>query len=368
MGRPIYIFAGGGTGGHLYPGLAVAEELNRLRPDARIVFACSHRPIDRHILDPLAYAVVPQPARPMPRGVLGWGRFAMGLAIADARARQMVRDLKPAAVLGLGSYAAVPVVRAAAKVGVPTAMLNPDAVPGKANRYLARFADVIFTQFVMTAESFPVSVRKGIRRVGCPLRSGLAGANRDEAVEYFSLRDDRKTLLVFGASQGASSINNAVTALAGELDELADTWQMLHFTGAGKVGQSAGPTRMHTVAREYCDRMDLAYAAADCALCRAGASTVAELAVTATPAILMPYPHHADKQQWLNAAGLVEAGGAMICEDTADAEANVENLRHSLIPLLGDLASVENMSRAAKVMARPEATREVTGWLAGAVR
>lgn len=363
MGDPIYIFAGGGTGGHLYPGLAVAEELQRLDRDARIVFACSDRPIDRRILDPLDYGVVPQAVKAMPRDPLGWGSFAHGWAKARKQAKAMVRDLKPKAVLGLGGFAAAPVVREAARARIRVGMLSTDAVVGKANRYLSRHVDAVFTQFVMTAESYGTWARSRIHRVGCPIRGDIISGERSESLRHFGLKDDRKTLLIYGGSLGAASINEAIIALSYELKGFADKWQLLWFCGPGKA-QEVDFGDMHAVVSEYCDRMDFAYAVADCVLCRSGASTVAELAITGTPSVLMPYPHHSDRQQWFNAAGLVEAGAAMTCEDTGKPEQNAENLRHTLLPLLRDLPGLASMAEATRVMARPDAGSEVANWLA----
>ena len=137
MSRNTYIFAGGGTGGHLYPGLAVADELRRVDEDAVVVFACSNRSIDRQILDSLDYPVVPQPVLPLPKSPLKFVSFLRAWKQSKALASTLLNDLKPHAVLGLGGFAAGPVVQEAAKKSVPTAMLNPDSIPGKANRFLA---------------------------------------------------------------------------------------------------------------------------------------------------------------------------------------------------------------------------------------
>jgi UDP-N-acetylglucosamine--N-acetylmuramyl-(pentapeptide) pyrophosphoryl-undecaprenol N-acetylglucosamine transferase len=362
-GSEIFIFAGGGTGGHLYPGLAVAEELLAIRPEARIVFACSHRAIDRRILDPLPHGVVPQPVKPLPRGLRGWWSFFRAWRASGALARDMVQDLRPAAVLGLGGFAAGPVVKEAARRGIRTALLNPDAVPGKANRYLARRVQAIFTQFPSTRECFPPGVRPKVHPVGCPIRAGFGKADREEAIRHFGLRADRKTLVIVGGSLGAASINGAIAALRGELDQLADQWQALHVTGPGTGDSGGGATGMSVRYLEYCDRMDLAYAAADLALGRAGAVTVAELAAMLTPAVLMPYPHHKDRQQQLNAAGLAQAGAAVICEDAKDPHANAARLAEVLIPMMRDAARLEAMRDAARAFARPGAARDVATWL-----
>ncbi len=366
MSGPVFFFAGGGTGGHLYPGLAVAGEVQRLRPDATIVFACSSRDIDRRILDPLDYAVVPQPVRPMPRGLRGWGSFLLAWRRSALLAADMVRDLRPQAVLGLGGYAAAPLVRRASAKGIRAGMLNPDAVPGIANRLLARHTDAIFAQFASTADAFPARCRGKVRHTGCPVRRELLGASRDEALKHFDLDGARRTLLVFGASLGAASINMAVAALAGEMERFADSWQVLHVTGQSKIDSVTAPgARLRVRTVDYCHRMDLAYAAADLALCRSGASTIAELTATGTPAVLMPYPHHRDRQQYLNAQQLVQAGAALVVDDRIEPAANVAQLRGTLLALMDDPARLAALHAAARAQPGQAAAGEIANWLCG---
>lgn len=385
MSNEIYIFAGGGTGGHLYPGLAVAEELAARRPGAKVVFACSERAIDRRILEGQPYPFVPQPVRAIPRRPWGWPGFLGAWVRSGRLARGLIRDLRPAAVLGLGGFAAAPVVFRARRAGVPVALLNPDAVPGRANRVLAGKADVIFTQFASTGEVFGPRLGKRVRCVGCPVRAGVTGGDRAEAMRHFGLRGDRRTLLVFGGSLLAEALGEAVEKLAGELAAHGGRWQVLHISGSGRAAEiertrfdkltaseAAAGVAVRTVG--YCERMDLAYAAADLALARAGAVTVAELAATGTPAVLMPYPHHADQHQRLNAGELVRAGAAVICEDRVDAAANAAALREVLLPLMGDAGRLDLMRRAAGKLAgrrfdkltASRAAGEVAAWLAGA--
>ena len=376
MARDIYIFSGGGTGGHLYTGLAVAAELTALRPEARVVFACSGRDIDRRILAPQRYALVAQPIRPLPPGPADVLPFVRAWRASGRLARDLIRDLKPSAVLGLGGFAAAQPVRHAARAGVRAALLNPDAVPGKANRYLARHAGVIFTQFESTRDSFTPRARRKVRCVGCPVRAGLPAGDRLEAARHFGIEPDRRTLLVLGGSLGAESLNRAFAVLAGEMSGLAETWQVIHITGAVKCASSArGPCRakipgprcgeLAICTREYCDRMDLAFAAADVVLCRAGASTVAEVTATGTPAVFMPYPWHGDRHQRLNAAELAAAGAAVVIDDAADAAANAAALAGKLLPILAAPSRLKLMADAAAALARPNAAREVAGWLAG---
>ena len=377
MHSNLFIFAGGGTGGHLYPGLAVAAELVKLRPDAKIVFACSNRAIDRRILDPLPYAIVPQPVRPIPSGFAGWVDFARAWAKSAAQARRMVADLKPQAVLGLGGFAAGPVVRAAAKAGIACGLLNPDAVPGKANKMLARYAAAIFTQFEETSRCFPAAARGKVQPMGCPIRTSLlTGCGTHvpeemrsvEARRILNLQPGLSTLLILGGSLGAASINEAIVKLLGDFSALADTWQVLHITGPDKGGGLASAlagAKISATSMEYCQQMETAYAAASLVLCRSGASTVAELAALGLPSVLMPYPYHRDQQQKLNAQGLARAGAAVICEDAKDATANAQRLRNTLLPQMKDPSQLEKMRQAAIKIAKPNAAIDIAHWLTG---
>lgn len=366
MGKELYILAGGGTGGHLYPGLAVAEQLKRLRPEAQIVFACSNRDIDRRILDAEPYAVVPQPVRPLPSGPKQILPFLKAWHASRKQARDMVRDLKPKAVLGLGGFAAAPVVRQAAKAGLRCALLNPDAVPGRANRYLSRCVGAIFTQFESTQRHFAGCEQAKLHPVGCPVRSKLLSGRRDEAVRHFGLVDGRRTLLVFGGSLMAASINDAIAALAGEIAGLGQPWQLLHVAGAAAsaaANEAYARAKLPAAVLDYCDRMDLAFAASDLVVCRGGASTLAELTATATPAIILPYPYHRDQHQRHNAEAMVEAGAAICVTDARDAAVNAGALRTTLLAVMNDAPRLAAMRAAAQGIGKPDAAQDVAAWL-----
>jgi UDP-N-acetylglucosamine--N-acetylmuramyl-(pentapeptide) pyrophosphoryl-undecaprenol N-acetylglucosamine transferase len=367
MQSNLFIFAGGGTGGHLYPGLAVAAELLKLRPKAKIVFACSNRAIDRRILDPQPYAIVPQPVKPIPGGLTGWVDFARAFIASATQAKAMIADLKPEAVLGLGGFAAGPVVRAAAKANVPSALLNPDAVPGKANKMLCRYVQAIFTQFDRTITCLPASVRQKVSPLGCPIRTSLLSAPRQQAITALGLKPGLSTLLILGGSLGAASINEAIVKLLPDLAPLADTWQLLHITGPDKSGDlsaALAKAPLQAVSMEYCQQMELAYAAADLVLCRSGASTVAELSALHLPSVLLPYPYHRDHQQRLNAAGLASAGSAIICEDAKNPTDNAQRLRQSLLTLMKDAVGLEKMRQSAAAIGKPNAAMDIAQWLA----
>jgi UDP-N-acetylglucosamine--N-acetylmuramyl-(pentapeptide) pyrophosphoryl-undecaprenol N-acetylglucosamine transferase len=280
-------------------------------------------------------------------------------------AKTLLVDLRPRAVLGLGGFAAGAIVRAAAKRHIPAALLNPDAVPGLANRYLAGRVDAIFTQFASTADCFAPRLRGRVHAVGCPVRPRLTDGDREEAIAHFGLRSDRRTLLVFGGSTLAASLSDAVAALGEAWSEFADDWQLLVVAGAGRREEveQALSGRIPAVATDYCRRMDLAYAVADLALARGGAVTVAELASTGTPAVILPYPHHRDRQQYLNASELVRAGAAVVADDRCDADANAEVLRGKLFAILRDKAKHAAMQSAARSPGGSDAARGVAQWM-----
>ncbi|NLF32613.1 MAG: UDP-N-acetylglucosamine--N-acetylmuramyl-(pentapeptide) pyrophosphoryl-undecaprenol N-acetylglucosamine transferase [Planctomycetes bacterium] len=365
--RPTYLFAGGGTGGHLTCALAVADALADLQADPRVLFLCTDKSIDGRFLDPTPWGRIVQPIRPLPRNPLHLGGFTVRWLGSLRLARRVLRDVKPAAVLGLGGYAAGPAVRVAAG-GVRTAMLNPDAVPGKANRYLARRVDAIFTQFEATAGHFAEALRAKVRCVGCPVRREILGADRDAAIGRFGLDASRRTLAVMGGSLGAASVNDAVAAAAAPLAKVARGWQILHVAGPGKTAALETAYRQAGLAAavvEFCDRMGDVYAAADLLIGRAGANTVAELTATGTPGVLMPYPFHADDHQVLNAADMAAAGAARVVRDAADAAVNAGRLVEALTPILADPPALAAMAAAAASLARTDAAGAVARWLAG---
>ena len=358
MSRNIYIFAGGGTGGHIYPGLAVAEQLTRMSGESAVGFACSSSEIKKKIPEAQPYPVVPQPVRVLPRGVSQVIPFLGGWLHSAAQARAMINDLKPAAVLGLGGFAAAPIVRRAAAVGIRSAMLNPDAVPGRANRFLAGRVDTIFTQFESTAESFPRPARTKIRCVGCPVRGITKAENRAGALAHFALEADKKTLLVLGGSQGAATIDEAITALAGRMGNVGNSWQILHIA----PGEKAFPASPQVHRIQYCDRMDLAYQGADLVLCRAGASTIAELVAAGLPAVLMPYPY-GDGHQRFNALAHSSTSAAIVCEDAKNADENIRSLEKILLPLMSDSDRLAAMRQAAENINSTSAASDVAQWL-----
>jgi UDP-N-acetylglucosamine--N-acetylmuramyl-(pentapeptide) pyrophosphoryl-undecaprenol N-acetylglucosamine transferase len=227
-------FAGGGTGGHLYPGIAVADQLRLRLPNAKLVFLCTRREIDKVILEPTGFEFIPQPILPVRRSIGGLLRFWKGWRETKDQVRDLLKDRRPGAVLGLGGYAAGVAVKMAAGRKIPTAILNPDVIPGKANQFLMRYTSAVCCQFEQTAEHVPQEHREKLRMTGCPIRAEItATPDRAGAIQRLGLKADLKTLVVTGASLGAQSVNQAVLALLKKMPIAG--WQVLHLAGRDHV-------------------------------------------------------------------------------------------------------------------------------------
>lgn len=370
---PLIAFAGGGTGGHLYPAIAIAAAIRRHVPNVRFVFFGTQRPIDDRILNRVDCDIVRQTLPALSSMPWRWPSIYLGLRRSSGLCRARFEVDPPAVVIGTGGMASVPAVREAHRLGIPTAILNPDALPGRANRHLAGVADVVFAQWVDTVQHYPQGM--DVRVVGCPIRPGFDPIERASGIARFGLRLDSKTLLVTGASQGARSINEAVVANLDLIESLPD-WQILHLTGekdhadtvaayrSRSITAQSAQTPLSVCARSWCvqpytDHMADALSAADLVISRAGASTLAEITAVGKPSILMPYPYHRDQHQFANAKCLARVSAARIVRDAIDPAINGPALRGVLEELLtGDVAR-EVMSAAARSMGRGNAAGDI---------
>jgi UDP-N-acetylglucosamine--N-acetylmuramyl-(pentapeptide) pyrophosphoryl-undecaprenol N-acetylglucosamine transferase len=359
MGGPLFAFAGGGTGGHLYPAIAVLHSLRDRVPGGRFVFFATQRTIDGQILANLDCEVVPQPLSPLSPKPWRWPAIYQDFHAARYQSRQRFLSDSPAVILGTGGLASVPGIQEARRAGIPTAILNPDASPGRANRYLGRSANVIFAQWEDTVMRYPQRVE--VRVVGCPVRPAFRQARAKDGIARFGLRPDRRTLLVTGASQGATSINEAIVALLAFLVTQSN-WQILHLSGAKDFTALTRAYAAHGVAGKvvsYTEHMADALAAADLVISRAGASTLAELTAVGRAAILMPYPFHRDQHQLANAQCLERVGAARIVRDANNPAANARELQPVLAELMSDDGRRAAMSGAARRLGRLDAAEVI---------
>ena len=361
--KPWLVIAGGGTGGHLYPGLAVAEAVRKIQPDFDVTVFGTTRPIDQQLTESRGYELVAQEVRAFPRQPFAWPGFLMAWrrSVKVARARFMERP--PAVVLGLGGYASGPPIVAAAKLGIPTALFNPDAVPGRANRTLAAKVDRVFVQWEVTGDHFPKA--KSVVCTGCPIRSGFTTAKLFDGQRALKLNEEKKTLLITGASQGAASINAAALELC-ELWKVADTWQIVHLTGTKDFEMCRDRYKDSGIdARvlSYTEHMPLCMVAADLIISRAGASTLAEITAMGKPSVLMPYPFDRKRHQEANARVLADQQAAELVLDSNNPKDNAKRLRDVLRDLMKSDERRRRLSRAAAALGRSDAAQTIAGEL-----
>ncbi|GAA2174982.1 undecaprenyldiphospho-muramoylpentapeptide beta-N-acetylglucosaminyltransferase [Agrococcus versicolor] len=333
-----YLFAGGGTAGHVNPLLATADRLREREPDARIVVLGTQEGLERELVPASGYELVTIPKLPFPRRPdAAAARFARSWAPTVRRVRALLAERDVDVVVGFGGYASAPAYRAAHLAHVPLAIHESNARPGMANRLGARWSRHVGLTYEPT--SLPGTV------VGMPLRRSITTLDRAglraTARATLGLDADRPTLLVTGGSQGARSINRAVVEGAQAIVDAG--WQVLHLSG-GRQTDFAPASVEHYVAVEYLDGMHLAYAAADLVLCRAGSLTVSELMAVGLPAVYVPLPF-GNGEQALNAHDQVAAGGAMLVDDGLLASGWVHDV---LVPLLADHDRVAAMAASTR--------------------
>jgi UDP-N-acetylglucosamine--N-acetylmuramyl-(pentapeptide) pyrophosphoryl-undecaprenol N-acetylglucosamine transferase len=355
------LFAGGGTGGHLYPGIAVAEALKAVAPNLRPVFLCTTREIDRVILEPTGFEFIPQPIVPPVKTVGGLLKFWKSWRETKDLVRKTLQERRPAAVLGLGGYAAGVAVKVAAEKGIPATVLNPDVVPGKANQYLMQFARRVFCQFEATARYVRSENRQKLAVTGCPIRSNISHLpDRAQAASRLSLDPKLHTLVVTGASQGAQTVNDAVIEMLGGVTLRG--WQILHLAGrehAPAVREGYRNLTVNARVIDFTPGMADVWAVADLAISRSGASSCAELTACGVPSVLLPYPYHKDQHQKVNAKVLEDAGAAVLLDDVKDRRKNAERLKPAVETLLYDGDRRRAMAGAAKKIGKPDAAGSV---------
>lgn len=348
--------AGGGTGGHLAPALALAEELSTRLPEARLVFIGTGRPIEERMIVPAGYERCVMDAPRFPRSLREIPLFPFRLRKSIRRAEAILRELNVALVVGLGGYGSVPAVRAAHRLRVPSVLLEQNSIPGRANRWLSRVAREVYVQFESSRTRFRFTDR--VQVLGNPLRRGITSGSRERVLGEFSLDSGLRTLLILGGSQGAQTINRAVCDALGEL-AAPGTLQLVHQTGSRDFEWVLKRHRDLAVTSHvsaFIDGMADALAAADLIVGRAGATTLAEIAAVGRPSVLVPYPHAADDHQRLNAEVFAEAGAAVVVKD---AELDGPTLVRVVGELMQDAGRRAEMTRAALTLAKPNATADV---------
>jgi len=349
------LLAGGGTGGHLMPALALAQALREARPDLEPVLVGAERGLEAQVLPRYPFRHHLLPIEPIYRHA--WWRNARWLAVAPRVWRAVGRVLdaeRPAIVIGTGGYVAGPVAWRARRRGIPTVIQEQNAFPGLTTRWLARRARQVHLGFPEARGRLRVGAGTEVFALGNPIRPPEPGDRRAVLAEL-QLAPERPTLLVFGGSQGARAINFAV---AGALERgLFGPANVLWGTGAAQAGalaRYAVPGRV--VVRGFLDPMTTAYRAADLVVARAGAMTVAELCAWGKPSILVPLPTAAADHQTYNARALAEAGAAM---HLPEQELSPHVLGEQVTRLLADRFRLESLASRARGRGHPNAARDI---------
>ncbi|MCE5250746.1 undecaprenyldiphospho-muramoylpentapeptide beta-N-acetylglucosaminyltransferase [bacterium] len=352
------MFAGGGTGGHVYPALAVAEEILQRQPGTEVLFVGGTKGNERRIVARWGYPFEGLPVMGMPRKLSpALAGFAWKLGVSILRSRRLLRAFRPTVVMATGGYVSGPPMIAAWSLGIPFVIQEQNSFPGVTNRKLARFADIVFLGFEDAVPSFNGKAETVV--TGNPVRKGIDVAQRENSARFFGLDPSKKTVLVFGGSQGSRAINRAFSEI---VDSLADRdiqviWQtgdLGHEIYSDYDGRSGGRIRVLA----YIDTMEQAYAAADLVVARAGAMSIAEITACGIPALFIPLPTAAANHQEHNARALVRAGAAsMILERDLTSQVLAQEI-------LGIVMSGERlgaMSEASKKFGKKDAAGDIAG-------
>ena len=348
------IISGGGTGGHVYPAIAIADAIKKIAPDAEILFVGARGKLEMEKVPKAGYPIEGLWVSGFQRK-LTWRNLLFPLKLIGSwwQARQIVRRFRPDVAVGVGGYASGPTLNVATRMGIPAVLQEQNSFPGITNKLLAKRADKICVAYKGMERFFP---KEKIVLTGNPVRSETfqqLDEKREEALNYFSLARGKKTIFVFGGSLGARTINEAMAAssqLIAENENVQVLWQV------GKLYletfQSCGTAKLPNVrVQPFIDRMDLAYAAADIIIGRAGALTISELCLVGKPAILAPSPNVAEDHQTKNALALVEKDAALLVKD-ANAK---EEMVWTALEVLKNEALARRLGENIRKLALPDA-------------
>nr|WP_314245581.1 undecaprenyldiphospho-muramoylpentapeptide beta-N-acetylglucosaminyltransferase [Capnocytophaga leadbetteri] len=348
-----FIISGGGTGGHIFPAIAIADELKRRLPDAEILFVGAK--------DRMEMQKVPQAGYPIEglwisglQRKLSWQNLLFPLKFISSllKSRSIIKRFKPDAVIGTGGFASGAVVKVAGQMGIPTFIQEQNSYAGITNKMLAKNAHKICVAYDAMEQFFP---KEKIVKTGNPIRDGLLNIAeyRSEGLSYFHLDSQRKTLLVLGGSLGARRINQLIELQLPLFEQLGVQvlWQCgkLYYEEYKKYNSE----QVRVLA--FIDRMELAYAAADVIISRAGASSVSELCVVGKPVIFIPSPNVAEDHQTKNARAIADKQAAILLRES---ELN-EQFANTFSKLIADEAQQEALSAHIKALAQPNATKDI---------
>lgn len=350
------IISGGGTGGHIFPAIAIADEVKRRNPNAAILFIGAEGKMEMEKVPAAGYEIKGLKIAGFQRK-LTLSNFLLPFKIIGSlmAARSIVKEFNPQVIVGVGGYASGPALKAATMIKVPGVLQEQNSFPGKTNKILAKSVSKICVAYEGLGQFFP---KEKIVLTGNPVRSEMVmiDGKKEEGINHYGLDPNKKTVLIIGGSLGAKTLNESVT---GKLKELADSdvqliWQCgkLYYPGLKDIEKEL-PSNVKMV--QFIDRMDLAYAAADVVISRAGAISVSELCLIGKPVILVPSPNVAEDHQTKNAMALVNKGAAVLVKDTEAREVLIPQV----ISLISDSAKCNELSANIKSLAKPDATSDI---------
>ena len=325
---PNVLIAGGGSGGHVAPAIAIAEALRIKSCD--VLIAHSTRAIDQKMVSETSFQATSLAAKPLSKSPLGFVQFCSGFLRSAKQTKYLIRKHNLKCVVATGGFVAAPALWAASRMSVPTVLMNFDMPAGKANKLASRWTDTVLS----TVRWDDVDAKL----VPPPLRA-CSISTHDQRTNNIALGLDPKkmTLLVTGASQGAGTINELIPALASVAPNNFINWQILHLAGEGKaqtVKEAYQETSVAHLVLPFTNEMGKFWGAADLAVTRGGANTIAEIAFNAVPSVVLPYPYHDDDHQYTNAEPLATIGGVKIETDYKELDANIKNGGQSILSLL----------------------------------
>jgi len=347
------LIAAGGTGGHVFPAIAIADEIKKIRSNAELLFVGTKGKIESRVVPQRGYSFVFI-------WISGFHRslridnllFPVKVVVSLVQSFFLMKRFQPNIVIGTGGYVCGPVLFIASILGIPTVVHESNSFPGITTRMLSTRATRIFTAFNATARW--LKMKDNIELVGTPTRDVLGTVSREDGIKFFNLDPSKKTVLVFGGSLGATSINQAVKLLVNDFidSNIQLIWQT-GITDAFLVREME--TMKNCWVNTFIDNMEYAYSAADLVVCRAGATTIAELTRLGKASVLIPYPHATADHQTFNAQTLVDAGAAVMIADR-DVKMKLREVLHSI---MNDDKKRQQMNDASHAIGKPNAGREI---------
>lgn len=347
-----FLFAGGGTGGHLYPAIAVADEIKRIKPESEILFVGTKSKIEGRVIPKLGYGF-------KSIWIKGFSRkfnlanllFPIKLIVALLQSLIISFKFKPKVAIGSGGYVAGPAIWGASVMGAKIILMESNSYPGVTTRLLEKYADEVHISFEDSKKylRFPAKLKV----TGNPVRKELGTSDKREAKKYFGLDENKFTVLILGGSLGADSINNASANIIDDLQK--NNLQIIWQTGKNYYDKYKNFNFTSVKIFDFIDDMNKAYSACDLLVARAGATTIAELSVLGIPSILIPSPHVAENHQFYNAKSLADIGAAVLLPD----DELMSKLKNIILQLVSDENLLKSLGENSKKNSKPNAATEI---------